>query len=190
MIINPRGTSGSGKSTLGHWLINTFSHEEIYEDGWNKTKPKLIGYRLPGNLIVLGPYRANGGGMDLISSGDRSKHYDLIKRYWNNGENHVFFEALVTSSTVPQYVKLSEELEPITFAFLDTPVDTCIANVYHRNGGKPIKEDNIRGHHGYMTRVAQRLRDAGQTVVTIRHEHAAEDLANLLVEGGWDPWSA
>ena len=187
MITNLRGTSGSGKSTVGHYLVDTYKGEEIYEDGWNKTKPRLVGYKLPGGLTVLGSYRAAGGGADTFSPRDQLPQ--LIRNHAEQAE-HIFFEALVISSTVPKYVDLADELKftnPFVFAFLDTPVDLCIQNVYTRNGGKPIKEDNIRGHHRYMTRVAQRLRDAHQSVVAIDHTDAFAQVEQLMRNGGWQP---
>jgi gluconate kinase len=195
MILNLRGTSGSGKSTVGHYLVDTYAGKPIYEDGWNKGKPRLVGYQLPGDFQVLGSYKAAGGGLDTFSPHDRSQAITLITDHATQSR-HLFFEALVISSTVPRYVELVNDLvsrgviasvNDFVFAFMDTPAELCIQRVYQRNGGKPIKEGNIRTHHAYMVRVAQRLRDAGLRVETIHHERAFEDVEALYREAGWDP---
>jgi hypothetical protein len=186
MIVNLRGPSGSGKSYVGHQLLDGYPHEEIFEDGWNKFKPRLIGYKLPGNFYLLGSYRAAGGGLDTLSPHDRSALLPLIERYAKLG--HVFFEALVISSTVVTYIELANKIkQPFIFAFLDTPADLCIQQVYLRNGGKPIKEDLIRGHHKYMQRVQQRIDEAGLQTATIDHTRSVDDVVELFRQGGWDP---
>jgi len=186
MIVNLRGPSGSGKSYVGHQLLDTFGGEPIFEDGWNKFSPRLIGYKLPDNFYLLGSYRAKGGGLDTLSPHDRSALLPLIERYAAMG--HIFFEALVISSTVPSYIEMAQRLKmPFIFAFLDTPVDLCIQRIYQRNGGKPIKEDPVKGHHKYMTRVAQRLRDAGMKTVTIDYKRSFEEVVNLFRAEGWYP---
>lgn len=193
-VINLRGTSGSGKSFIGHSFLREFPHEEIYEEGWNKTKPRLVGYRLPGNLVVLGSYKAAGGGMDTFSPHDRTQAIKLVRNHIETGA-HIFFEALVISSTVPRYIDMVNELhdggvmhkDDFVFPFMDTPFDLCIQQIYKRNGGKPIKEENVHAHWKYMRRCKQRLADAGMHVEDIDHTRGYEQVKELLHAGGWNP---
>ena len=187
MIVNLRGPSGSGKSYVGHQLLEIFGGEELYELGWNKRSPRLVGYKLPDNFYLLGSYRAKGGGLDTLSPHDRSALLPLIERYAAMG--HVFFEALVISSTVPAYVEIAKRAtQPFVFAFLDTPIDLCIQRIYQRNGGKPIKEDAVRGHHKYMKRIEQRLREAGMFTMGIDHEDSVQQVVKVFRDwGDWRP---
>ena len=188
MIINLRGPSGSGKSYIGHKFIDTFGNdvEELYEDGWNKTKPKLVGYRLPGDLYIAGPYRAAGGGADLLAPHDRSRTVDLVERLSERG--HVFIEALFASSTIKPYMELAGRVgTDLVFAFLDTPYELCHDRVLMRNGGRPINEDAHRGHHRFVARSAQRFIDGGFHVEYIDHTRAFEQVWELLLSGGWAP---
>lgn len=192
MILNLRGTSGSGKSYVGHALLEEFPHEEIYEEGWLKSgKPKLIGYRLPGNLVILGSYRAAGGGLDCFFGNDRSKALSLIEKWIPRG-HHLYFEALVLSTMVPRFIEMLERTpvprDEFVFAFLDTPLDICIKRIYQRNGGKPIKEYAVRGHHRQVKNVERRLReDHGRRTETVGFTRAYEQVKELLRSGGWNP---
>jgi hypothetical protein len=188
VFVNLRGPSGSGKSYIGHQFLEEFAYEELWEDGWNKSKPKLVGYQLINGLYVLGPYRAPGGGMDLLSPHDRKASLWWSEKFIGEGR-FIFLESLIFSSTVPPFLEVVARHpgERFVFAFLDTPFDLCIQRVYQRNGGKPIKEENVRSHHAYMGRVARRLQDLGQRVVIIDHTRAYEQVKELFIAGGWRP---
>jgi hypothetical protein len=44
----------------------------------------------------------------------------------------------------------------VIWAFFETPVEHCIERIYSRNGGKPIKEDLVRGKWEQIDRVRQK----------------------------------
>ena len=186
-VVILRGPSGSGKSFVGHAFAERFPHDEVFEDGWNLIKPRLIGYRLPGNFYCLGSYRPAGGGLDTLSPDDRSKHFDLIKRYAVKG--YVFAEALVLSTMVPKLLALGAELGPesISFPTMDTPSDLCVKQIYQRNGGKPIKEANVHGHRKSVDNGTKRLRDAGFSAPDIDHTHSFEQVVEIFRSVGWRP---
>ncbi|KKL65999.1 hypothetical protein LCGC14_2149360 [marine sediment metagenome] len=187
MLVNLRGPSGAGKSFIGHKLLDTYPHEEIWVDGWNKTKPKLVAYELPGGLFVLGRYTAKGGGLDgFLTKRTRERFYDLIRSYAFN-KPFVFAEALILSSSKGAWKGLASEMapDPLVFAFMDTPFDLCVKQVYLRNGGRPIREDQVKAHHAYLQRLSHRLKEEGENVVTIDHTCGFDQVVQLFKDGGW-----
>lgn len=189
MILNLRGTCGSGKSFAGFYLINNYPAREIYEDGWNKTKTKHIGYELPGNLFVLGRYYEGitTGGVDGFPA---PKVFDAIARYARIG--HVFVESLFLSSSVAPWEPLIKEFgTDLTIAFLDTPVERCIESTYARKGfTTQLKEDAIRQHHKGLgrlkDRLVQRVLDGELfNIAIVPRERSVESCLRLLHDGGW-----
>ncbi len=148
MIINLRGTNGSGKSTVARGLLEGLETREV----------ELAPYLTPGgvprvvaglyaparDLIVVGPYRTACGGCDAI------KTQDLVKESVRRAAAlacHVFFEGVIISTLYSGYRALSDELRAAghhyTWAYLDTPLEVCLARIQARNGGKPIKENLV-----------------------------------------------
>lgn len=188
MIINIRGTSGSGKTTLVRRLLNDadsppdFNVEEIYEEAAGKER--LVAYRLPFNLYVLGSYKNTCGGCDTFSWKGGTGDYleDLVRRYAAKG--HVIFEGYIVSNSYGRWAKVAEEL-PFTWAFLHTPVEDCIARVYGRRaakgrGDKPFKEQNLRNGWEGNKRSEELATAAGFNIVQLMPETAYEQLRGLL----------
>ncbi|KKL64113.1 hypothetical protein LCGC14_2168300 [marine sediment metagenome] len=187
MLVNLRGPSGAGKSFIGHKLLDTFPHEEIWVDGWNKTRPKLVAYELPGGLFVLGRYTAKGGGLDgFLTKRTRDQFYDLIEEYGCT-KPFVFAEALIISSSKTRWQELAAKMapDPLVFAFMDTPFDLCIKQVYIRNGGRQIKEEQVLTHHRFLKRLTVRLKSEGENVVTIDHTCGFDQVVELFRAAGW-----
>ncbi len=197
MIIDLRGSSGSGKSYPVYRLLDAYrdSIEELYLPWpWAKTDGthKLVGYRLPGDLAILGPYTAkNTGGLDSVKTMDMRMH--VLKTFIPQFR-HAIYEALIVSSSLGRFVELGQWVEenaprtgPMCFGFLDTPLDVCIARVYHRNGGKPIKEETIAAAHKRMISVRRNLQAAGFWAPVIDHTRQYEQVTDILSRAGWRP---
>lgn len=189
MFVNLRGPSGSGKSYVGHALLDVYPHVPIFNDTWNKRKPKLIGYELPGELFILGRYTALGGGLDgFLTAKTRDKFYALIHEYATT-KPFVFGESLTISSARIWWEKLSDELGrgALVFAFLDTPPELCVERILQRNRGRPIKGEQVHAHHRFIQRLAKKLEARGERVVHVNHTRSVEEVIKLFIEAGWRP---
>jgi len=189
MFVSLRGPGGSGKSYVGHALLDAYPHVPIFDDTWNKQKPKLIGYELPGGLVVLGRYTAPGGGLDgFLTSKTRDKFHALIRKYATT-KPFVFGESLTISSSRIWWEELADELGygALVFAFLNTPPDLCVQRILHRNGGKPIHEDQVHAHYRFIQRLAGKFEMRGDRVVHIDYKQSVEAVTKLFTEAGWRP---
>lgn len=191
MILNLRGPSGSGKSTVGHELIDMFpEHEEFYEPllaGRKKLSSVPIAYRLPGELFVLGRYRARGGGCDGLMP--PSSVLDIVRHYWAPGR-HIFFESLIISSSRQPWFDYAAALSrgEFVFGFMDTPWELCVERVLQRNGGRPVKGDLVRLHQRSVMSVRRRALEHGLAVADIRHDgDPTAQVLRLFLGEGWTP---
>jgi len=194
-IVQVRGCSGAGKSTLLRQLVREHSVEAIHEaparSSGGSTYRLPIAYRCPGadgtDLFVVGRYHAEkGGGLDGVEPIDQQM---LIGHFEQWGP--VVHESLMTSAggvdTGGWFEWRSKWGDKYHFVYLDTPADVAIARVYQRNGGKPIKEDQVRSHQRTVLRSAQRLIDRGDSVAFVPHEAPYPELLNLLKGWCWEP---
>jgi len=147
MIFNIRGTSGSGKTFLVRSIVSHYNGTEITDDSG-----KIFGYRLPGNLRVLGRYddAVKGGGVDNVTNG-LVKRFEAVGgvgnsmdaveaqvRKWANAGRHVIFEGLIVTSVWSRWVRMAEDL-PCFFLFMNTPLMVCFNRVMERSGGRVPK---------------------------------------------------
>ena len=165
MIYNIRGTSGSGKTTLVRELVNDVEHE-VVQIPWPKNKTKIIGYRLPNHLFVVGRYDSaiKGGGVDnvtgvlyqeFIAHGGKGNSMDAVEstvRGWDSEGYNVIFEGLIVTSVWGRWQKMAAEI-PVHFLFLDTPLEVCYQRVLQRSGGRSPKgwnegKSDLHAKHG------------------------------------------
>lgn len=210
MILNLRGCSGAGKSYPGFRLLNEFGPpvEELRtlkyfpnrKTGKPRRKPKLIGQVLPGGLCLAGRYtlgkstRTGGvgysGGLDGYFPMDEMQEMveELCDRF-----PHVYMESLMISGTQQRWIDFAREhggYDGMVFATLDTPIELCIERVLQRNGGRPVKEDQIAKHRNQVLRCATRFHEEGLRSFMIDHTQSYEQVRQLLFDGGWDPRGA
>ena len=182
MLIKIHGTSGAGKTTIVRDLME--SAVDVVPQGPVK-RPEAYKLTLPGvpkPVFVLGPYENTCGGMDGVSSvGDQ---IDLIHRYAEEG--HVIYEGLLLST---YYGSLGAAVERYgkdhIWAFLDTPVDTCIERVKARRlaagNTKPLNERNTRERVKPINSLKARLTRMGAKVVTLKHDETpSQQVLELL----------
>ena len=165
MIYNIRGTSGSGKTTVVRELVNSVSHE-VVEIPWLKNKTKIIGYRLPNHLYVVGRYddAIKGGGVDNVTGvllnqfkaqggeGNSMDAVESVVRAMDDIGYHVMFEGLIVTSVWGRWERMAKEL-PVHFLFLDTPLEVCYQRVLERSGGRSPKgwnegKSDLHAKHG------------------------------------------
>lgn len=185
MIFSLRGPSGSGKTHTIYQLLGDHEPEPLMKPHFAKGTPKQPRAWRIGNLYVIGRYSgaACSGADGLYPLKDIV--LPLIQHYARLG--HVLIEGLVLSSAVSLWTEVAEEFPgEVVLAFLDTPVDVCIQQVYKRNGGRPIKEKQLISHHGTIGRQRARFAERGIRVENIDHTRAYEQVTELLRAGGWD----
>lgn len=186
MIVSLRGPSGSGKTHLIYRLLReNGGGEPLWTPHFSKGTPRLPrAFRL-GNLYVIGRYSgaACSGADGLYPLKDIVQ--PLVRHYAKLGL--VIVEGLVLSSAVTLWCEVVDEFPGrVALAFLDTPADKCIAQVYKRNGGKPIQEWQVRQHHKTIQNQRARFAERGIRVEIIDHRRAYAQVTDLLREGGWD----
>lgn len=199
MIINLRGTNGSGKSTVARGLLQSSSDVRMIDLVPYQTKtgaPRHVaGYVVPAlDLIVVGSYANECGGCDGIKTQDLIKHSVKLA---SQTAKHVFFEGVIISTLFSGYLELSKQLRHqadltvgtdnymnsdrrYIWAYLDTPLATCLQRIYQRNGGKPIKEDLVADKCRSIERTRVKAVGAGETVRMIDHHNATGAVLDLL----------
>lgn len=188
MIVSLRGPNGSGKTTVARSLLHVGIRErrELYGVEVAVTEE---------GVAVVGRYSAaKCGGMDTVKSQAQGRGAVLAaSRFYSK----VLFEGVIVSTIYGPWLELSQTIaeergEGIGWAFLDTPLVVCLARIQERNGGKPIKEDQVASKHRLMRRMMGKAATAGEMVYEIEHDRSIEQVRILLgldprVPEGFDP---
>lgn len=168
-IVNLRGTSGSGKSNVARQLMESGAAEISLAPytALNGANRFVTGYFITDlSLIVVGPYKVMAGGCDRIWTQDQvCESIRLAARQAKN----VFFEGLLVSGIFSRYLALSKELGGMTWAFMDTPVETCIARVRARTAAGEFKTEKLIGKFQEVERVRAKAQAAGERIAIIPH---------------------
>ena len=157
MLVNIRGCNGAGKSTIPMSMMDDpdmFVQELVGSDG--KKISALTVFPSYG-WVALGTYLKNNDAtrMTLYAALDLFPEYDVL------------MEGIMASTIRSTYIDLFHEIEDnykglkVLIVSLLPPVEVAIFRVYKRNGGKPIKEDAVRGKWETIERNAKYFADAG-----------------------------
>lgn len=166
MLVNIRGCNGAGKSTIPMSMMDDpemFVQELLGSDG--KKIGALTVFPTYG-WVVLGTYFNKTGGLDTLKNNEITRMtlyaaLDLFPEY------DVLMEGIMASTIRSTYIDLFHEIEgnykglKVLIVSLLPPVEVAISRVYKRNGGKPIKEDAVRGKWETVERNAKYFADAG-----------------------------
>jgi hypothetical protein len=183
-VVGVRSTNGGGKSTTVRKFLTNFNAEPILNE-----KGKVQDYVMkaqPGldkDTYVLGPYLTDCGGCDAIKTQDEI--CDRIRKYAQLG--NVLYEGLLVSGLFSRYNALADSMpeHKFIFAFLDTPLEKCIAQTLGRREAKgntkpfdPLKtlEPKFRA----IVASRQHLEDAGKDCRTLDHTRAYEVVVDWL----------
>lgn len=185
MILSLRGPSGSGKTHTIYELLAEYEAEKLWKPHFAKGTPTQPRAHRIGNLYVIGRYSgAPCSGADGLYP-LKDIVLPLIRHYAKLG--HVLIEGLVLSSAVSLWTDVAEEFPgEVLLAFMDTPVDVCIQQVYKRNGGKSINEKQLTSHHGTIQRQRARFEEMGLRTLVIDHTQAYGQVKAILEAEGWD----
>ena len=166
MLVNIRGCNGSGKSTIPMSMIDDpdmFVQELLGSDG--KKISALTIFPSYG-WVALGTYFNKTGGLDTLKNNEITRMtlyaaLDLFPEY------DILMEGIMASTIRSTYIDLFHEIEDtykglkVLIISLLPPVEIAISRVYKRNGGKPIKEDAVRGKWETVERNVKYFADAG-----------------------------
>lgn len=165
LLINIRGCNGSGKSTIPMSLINSDSlafELEYLVDG----KYKTLGVVLPSyNSVVIGHYKTKCGGLDTVKDTQGIK--DAVKMLW--GLNyHIIMEGIMASTVRQTYIDLFTDLNKsqdykrtILIYNLLPSLEVCLDRIQKRNGGKPIKSEQVKSKWETVKRNISHFKNAG-----------------------------
>lgn len=186
MIVNIRGTSGSGKSTLMRLLMEAHGGKVPWmgpDPTATTSKERILGYVTgDGNIGVPGRYETDCGGCDSIKTQDEAQRRvaELAQHH-----PHVVFEGLLISHIYGRWAEMADEYpDQWAFAFLDTPLDTCVARVAERRARKGnFKEfdttNTVQKWHDSL-RVSAKARADGHRVVVLPWQDPLPALEALL----------
>ena len=166
MLVNIRGCNGAGKSTIPMSMMddpNMFVQELVDTDG--KKISALTVFPSYG-WVALGTYFNKTGGLDTLKNNEITRMtlyaaLDLFPEY------DILMEGIMASTIRSTYIDLFHEIEDtykrlkVLIISLLPPVEIAISRVYKRNGGKPIKEDAVRGKWETVERNVKYFSDAG-----------------------------
>ncbi len=205
IIIRLAGTSGSGKTTLVRQLMEKRNAQPILwpEEIDQKKPPKIRGYNFEVSELarfglIIGRYNLTTGGADIAFNSKVNGRNSMERlqdevQYWAEPPIQrpvILFEGLIVTSVWGRWAQMAQEHPEygVVFAFLDTPLDTCRANVAKRNqnkprSGDPVRQDrNLRDKFETCQRQIPKGKEAGLDIRMIRYEHGLEDL-EMIIDG-------
>lgn len=185
MILNIRGTSGSGKSTVVREVASQLGEPELILGA----RERLEAYRYTGPngpLYIIGSYKNQCGGCDALNGplggakGSVARADELVRQFASEGAD-VLFEGLMISSVYGRWLALSKDFPgQFYWLMLDTPLEVCHDRVLQRNGGKPIKMENLLGKWEGARNHSRKALEERETVIWLEHQRATEQVLELL----------
>ncbi len=177
MIYNIRGTSGSGKTYVARYILQKYKGEPIVGSDY-----KIQGYWLPKiNTRIVGRYNVMSGGCDRINTQDEIEQ--RIENYARQG--NVLFEGMLLSGSYGRWQALSKRHpEQFIWCFLDTPLEVYIERTHNRTGRIGTGDwKNLRQKYAEGLRIQTKALAAGENVVVLPYQNAAEAFEKLLLGG-------
>ena len=182
VLVNIRGCNGAGKSTIP---LSMMSDPAMYVQDIKGSDGKKIGAVtvFPSwGWVALGTYFNKTGGLDVIKNNwcTRATLLFAIEFF---PEYDILMEGIMASTIRSTYIDLFHDIEDyygddapqIMILSLLPPVDVAISRIYKRNGGKPIKEEAVRGKWETVSRNVKAFREAGFTSVRVDSSRVTKD---------------
>lgn len=182
-IVSLRGTHGSGKSSVVTKILSLYGSTPVT----NPAKPtKPLGYyvRLPtGRLFVVGSYTTACGGCDAVQP-----YADIWPRIEGAADagDHVLFEGALVSSSYGNIGRSSEKYgDDAVFAFLNTPLATCLERIRQRRAAKgidkPLDPTNTEFKFNSVNKSVEKIRsEFGRRVEVIDYTQAVRQTLKLF----------
>ena len=166
MLVNIRGCNGSGKSTIPMSMMDDpgmFVQQLFWSDG--KKISAMTVFPSYG-WVALGTYFNKTGGLDTLCN-NQITQLTLYAALTLFSEYDILMEGIMASTIRSTYIELFHEIEStykdvkVLILSLLPPVEIAISRVYSRNGGKPIKEEAVRGKWNTVERNVKYFADEG-----------------------------
>lgn len=181
--INVRGCNGSGKTTLLRSLATDPLCRVSNANLGDLHKPIPVTY-CPGGIAIIGDYTpaaagSTTAGLDRIKTQAAAKAVaELVGR--DPDVKAVLFEGVVVSTIYGPWQEWSKANGGMIWAFLDTPLEVCLKRIQERNGGKPIKEDQVADKHRTIARVREKALADKETVLDLPWQDARTALLAVI----------
>lgn len=195
-FINVRGCNGSGKTTLLRSLAKLYRGEERSVVSISVKDHSAIPFTVlraaddrvgvPRSVAILGDYTpaapgavtATTAGCDRVKTQAATK--EALEKAVGLGVDVILFEGVVVSTIFGPWQEWSRANGGMVWAFMNTPLAECLRRIQLRNGGKPIKEDQVSDKYITLGRVADKARAAGEKVVDLDWESALRGLKTAI----------
>lgn len=188
-VVSIRGTHGSGKSTIVKKILDKYPHVPKF---YNPEDKRPYGYEVTlsplKRLFVVGPYHTACGGCDAVQP--YSDIWPMVHSA-NVAGMHVLFEGALVSSSYGSIGHAMHALQEsgaadCTFAFLDTPLVTCLDRIAARRAAKgnlePVNPHNTASKFDNVLRTKDQMRRLGSLVriVDLDYEHPVTGVLKLF----------
>lgn len=195
-FINVRGCNGSGKTSVLRSLAKrsgtalTLRLSPPFPASEQSPPHDPIPFTFSDDgVAILGDYRPpQPGTKEATTAGcDRVKTQAATKAAleWAAAQPGVWvvlFEGVVVSTIYGPWKEWAEAQGGMAWAFLDTPLATCLERIQKRNGGKPIQEDQVADKHRTIARVRGKALADGLVVADLHWQTALTDLRTVLAD--------
>ncbi len=137
--------------------------------------------RGPSNpLYVLGPYHSPCGGIDAFSGRGFGLVCELLDKYAAWG--HVLFEGVIISTSMGTVgTWLAQHKSEVVVAFLETPLETCIASIKGRTGDSS-RFARVAEKEKALRSVRARMIEEGLRVEAVTRDNAFFKILEWLEE--------
>lgn len=192
--VNVRGCNGSGKTTLLRMLARSIEcrvepitvFHNVKNIGRVAHSPIPVTLT-PDGIAMVGDYTSGAGGItagcDKIKTQEAAKNVLEAIAVKYPDCKVIMFEGVVISTIFEPWLNWEREHGGMLWAFLDTPLEVCLKRIQERNGGKPVKEDQIADKHRTIARVRSKVLakyPQGGRVYDIHWETALKDMKALV----------
>lgn len=179
ILLNIRGCNGAGKSTIPMSMLddpNLFLLTWYYN---NKEIPFATVFPSY-NCVAMGTYMNKTGGLDTYRTNAMTRQ--SLELLWNSPYN-ILMEGVIASTIKSTYSKLFRDFterkdllkREIIIASLVPPVEVCLERVQKRNGGKPVKTEQIVSKWNTVNRNVEYFKDEGFTSLRLDNSKITKD---------------
>lgn len=144
-FIQIRGTNGSGKSTLARSLMGVAPPVPVLQYRTPKGRERVVPATLGSRCAILGDYSTMAGGLDKVPNFALQQEAvaAALEKF-----HVVVAEGVLASTVYGSWATFAHAMREkghrTIWAYLQTDIETCLTRIQQRNGGKPVKEDQIR----------------------------------------------
>ena len=179
LLINIRGCNGSGKSTIPMSMMND-PDMYVIEKPYKGKQRKILTVFPTYKWVALGTYFNKTGGLDVFPNNELTQKalWYALKKF---PEYDIMMEGVIASTVFSTYSDIFHRVEEkypntkvIVFNMLP-PFETCLERVYSRNGGKPVKEEQIENKWKIVQRNIQKFKNEGFITLKVDTSRVSKD---------------